>query len=734
MNVVILLGVVITLVTGLPVLMQILKGHPKGLIICFFAEMWERFSYYGMRGLLIFYLTQHFLFTDDFASGQYGTYGSLVYLLPLIGGIVADRYIGTRRAIMFGAILLVMGHGLMGFEGRPATQTLTYAGQQYAVAIEGRGDGRQTRLVVDGRPYEYSARQVSGLEIDGAPGLPATLTEDQYTLTGEREVGAPWWAPVGDLVGVERDTTKTQTLTVDGRTYPVTTVQTDGDSSTTVQVAGRDYPLAPPIGGLEIVGLPAGSSLPASIDADAYELTETRDPMGVNMFYLALSLIIMGVGFLKPNISTLVGQLYQQGDPRRDSGFTLYYFGINLGAFWAAVLCGLLGQTVGWWAGFGLAGLGMLAGLIVFWLGKPLLEGKGESPNPERMRKPVLGPVNREWLVYASGFVGVALLYFYVVANHLVVGIGLLLSMVAALGFIAWFIIVKLGNDKVARERMMLAMVLIFGSAVFFTLFEQAGSSLNLFADRNVDLSLSATAGTILGIPYGTPAQLAAAGLPTSGFWIDTSMTASQTQSFNAGFILIFAPIFAALWAFLGARRMDPNPVVKFGLGIIQVGLGFLIVVWGANSGMVDDAFRTPLVLLALLYMFHTLGELFLSPVGLSEITKLSVPAIVSFMMAVWFMASSIAHFVGGIIAASAGAETVGGEVTDPQAALQTSLDTFNQIGLWGVGIGAGFILISFFIKRWSHGVNDPDNHPGPTLNDRGQEDGNVARPQTTTL
>jgi len=645
MNVVILLGVIITLVTGLPVLMQILKGHPKGLIICFFAEMWERFSFYGMRGLLIFFLTQHFLFDDGFASGQYGTYGSLVYLLPLIGGIVADRYIGTRKAIMFGAVLLVMGHGLMAFEGRPATQTLTYGGQDYSVQIEGRAAARETRLLVDGQAYEYTS--------------------------------------------------------------------------------GED--------GLTIEGLAPGGALPNVLPTGSYELDVQRDQNGVMAFYLALSLIIMGVGFLKPNISTLVGQLYQQGDPRRDSGFTLYYYGINLGAFWAAVLCGYLGQNYGWSWGFGLAGIGMALGLLVFWLGKPLLQGKGESPYPELIKKPVLGPINREWLIYLLAFVGVAGLYF-VVPNHTLVGWGLGAATVAALAFVFWFIVFKLGNDKVARERMMLAMVLIFGSAVFFTLFEQAGSSLNLFADRNVDLSVTGTAGTLLGIPYGTPDQMAAAGLSTAGFWIDTSITAAQTQSFNAGFILIFAPVFAALWAFLGSRKMDPNPVIKFGLGIIQVGLGFLVVVWGANSGMVDDAFRTPLVLLGLLYMFHTLGELFLSPVGLSEITKLSVASIVSFMMAVWFMASAIAHYVGGWIAGLSGTETVGGQVTNPEAALNTSLEMFNLIGWIGVGIGVGFILISFFIKHWAHGVNDPDNHPGPTLTDRGQEDGNVARPQTTTL
>jgi POT family proton-dependent oligopeptide transporter len=646
MNVVILIGIVVTLVTGIPVLLQILKNHPKGLITCFFAEMWERFSFYGMRGLLIFYLTQHFLFDDQFATGQYGTYGSLVYLLPLLGGIVADRYIGTRKAIIFGAVLLVMGHGLMAYEGNPAQQSLRIAEQNYPVQVEGRGAERVTEIVIGGQAYAYA---------DGADGL-------------------------------------------------------------------------------TIAGLPAGSAVAATTPAGQYEMVVERDPVGINVFYLALSLIIMGVGFLKPNISTLVGQLYTQGDPRRDSGFTLYYYGINLGSFWAAVLCGYLGQTFGWGWGFGLAGVGMLAGLVVFILGKGLLQGKGESPFPELIKRPVVGPINREWLIYILGAAAVIPM-MYIARSHETVGYGLIASTIAALAFVTWFIVFKLRGDKVARERMMLAMVLVFGSAVFFTLFEQAGSSLNLFAERNVDLSLTPVAGTFLGLPYGSPDQLAAAGIQPVEWWrwIDTSLTASQTQSFNAGFILIFAPIFAALWVFLAKRRVDPNPVIKFGLGIIQVGLGFLVVVWGANSGMIDDAFRTPLVLLILLYLLHTTGELFLSPVGLSEITKLSVPSIVSFMMAVWFMASSIAHFLGGIIAGLAGTETVDGQVTNPEAALQSSLDSFNTIGWVGIGIGVAFLVASLFIAKWSNGVNDPNNHPGPTVTDAGREDGNVARPDATT-
>jgi len=642
MNIIVIIGIVITLVTGIPVLLQMLKNHPKGLIILFFAEMWERFSYYGMRGILIFYLTQHFLFDDATAGATYGSYTSLVYLLPLLGGILADRYLGTRKAVAFGALLLVAGHGLMAYEGNPATQTLTYQGQEYVVTQEGRGDNREVRLVVDGKPYAF----------------------------------------------------------------------TGGEA------------------GLTIEGLPPGGPLPNVLPKDSYQMSEERDARGVNAFYLAVSLIIMGVGFLKPNISTIVGQLYPQGDPRRDSGFTLYYYGINLGAFWASVLCGYLGQTYGWGWGFGLAGIGMLLGFIVFVLGKPLLQGKGEPPNPERLKQG-FGPLNREMLIYILSIIGVGGVYFLVQRNALV---GQVLTGATILSLLAvLYIIAVVCKTWVQRQRMMLAMVLIFGAVVFFTLFEQAGTSLNLFADRNVDLTLTTAATSFLGIPVGTPSQIDAAGLaiPWGGFgWIDTSMPASQTQAFNAGFILIFAPIFAAMWAYLAKRNMDPNPTLKFGLGLIQVGLGFMVVVWGA--GMADSAFRVPLMLLGMLYLLHTTGELFLSPVGLSEITKLSLPSVVSFMMAVWFLSSSIAQYVGGIIAGHAGTETVGGQVVDAGAALRSSLEVFSQLGLWGIGIGAAFIVISFFIKGWAHGVNDPDNHPGPDLTDRGQEDRNVANPAPT--
>ena len=623
-SIVVIVGILVTLLTGIPVLIQLLRDHPRGLFILFFAEMWERFSYYGMRGLLIFYLTQHFLFDDAYSNTQYGSYTTLVYLLPLIGGLLADRYIGTRKAVAFGALLLVAGHFTMAIEGRPATQTLTYNNAQYEFVVEGRGEARQALIAVGDQKYEYGAAEN---------------------------------------------------------------------------------------GGLEIKGLPATAPLPAVLPEGSYTLSESRDGKYVNIFFLALSLIIMGVGFLKPNISSIVGQLYNKGDPRRDPGFTLYYYGINLGAFWAAVLCGYLGQTVGWWAGFGLAGVGMLVGYLAFVVGKPLLEGKGEPPEPAKLAAPVVGPLNREHLIYLGGLIGVALVFFVVQRNQLV-GWGLSIGSIVVLAYVAWFMATK--STKVERERLGLAMVLIFGAVVFFTLFEQAGTSLNLFADRNTNLGLIASPITfdLLGqtVFMGTREMAMAPGAPADMLWIDMGFTAAQTQSFNAGFILIFAPIFAALWSWLGSHGRDPNPVLKFGLGLLQVGLGFLVIVWAA--GMADASFRLPLMILAFTYLLHTTGELCLSPVGLSEITKLSPPVIVSFLMAVWFLSSSWAQYIGGWIAALAGTETVGGQVLDPGAALRSSIEVFEIIGWAGVGFGVLFFAVSPFIKHWAHGVNEegPDS------------------------
>ena len=624
MNIVIAAGILVTLVTGIPVVIQLLRGHPRGLIICFLAEMWERFSYYGMRGLLIFYLTQHFLFDSKVASGHYGSYTSLVYIVPLLGGFLADRYLGTRKAVAFGAILLVAGHLAMAIEGKPAVQTLTYAGQTYAFQAEGRGDERVARMIVAGKPYEVSATETGDFAVKGLPadaGLPAVLPKGQYKLS-----------------------------------------------------------------------------------------VKDRDPLYLNIFWLALSLIIVGVGFMKANVATLVGQLYPQGDPRRDPGFTLYYYGINLGSFWAAILCGVLGVNVGWWAGFGAAGLGMLAGFVIFVLGKPWLLGRGEPPEGARLKEKVAGPVTREVVIYGVSVLAVAAVYF-LVQHTPVVSATLLAGMFGSLGYILWFAFAKC--QKVERERLLLATVLVLGAVVFWTLFEQAGSSLNLFAATNVNLKLLSKPVEWFGgaVVLGSPEQLAASGISTAGkLWVNTAFNAAQTQAINAGWILIFAPVFAALWTLLTARGINPNPMIKFGLSLVQVGAGFLILLVGANFA--DGAFKMPLIFLVLMYMLHTGGEMCMSPVGLSQMTKLSPMQMVSFVMAVWYMALAMANLFGGWIAGIASTETIGGQVLDPAAAMAQALLVFKVIGLAAIGIGVLFLALSPVLKGWSHGADDVDDAP----------------------
>ncbi len=596
MNIVLVAGLLVTILTAIPVLLQ-LRGHPRGLFVLFFAEMWERFSYYGMRALLIYYLTQHFLFQDKAAAGEYGAYATLIYLMPIVGGVLADQYLGTRKAITFGAVLLTLGQLGLAIQGPAAEQVLSYHGQNYAFQATGRGDARHVALKVGNRAYDFAS-------------------------------------------------------TADG--------------------------------GLQLKGLPAGAPLPATLPRGAFTLSvQKRSAMFANILYLALSLIIMGVGYLKANITSIVGQLYPAHDPRRDAGFTLYYYGMNLGAFWAAVVCGAVGQSVGWWAGFGLGGLGMAAGLVVFVLGKPLLQGHGEPPVPARLERPVAGPLKLEGALYLAGLAGVAVV-FILLQHNAIVGALLGLGSVAILGYVSWHMVKRC--SKVERDRLSLALALVCGSVVFWTLFEQAGSSLSLFAARNTQL-------------------------PNHGF---VSMNAAQTQSFNPGFILLFAPVFAALWPWLAKRARDPNPAIKFGLALTQVGAGFLVLAAGASFA--DGSYRLPLVFLAVAYLLHTTGELCLSPVGLSQVTKLAPPLLISTLMAVWYLSISWAEWIGGFIAQFAGTATVGGQVLDPKAALANSLHVFALIGWAAVAAGAVFLALSPFLKRWAHGATAEYADAGPTL------------------
>lgn len=500
-------------------------GHPKGLYVCFATEMWERFSFYGMKYLLLLYLTKYHLFSDAMGLDVLGSYAALVYAMPVIGGLLADRYLGMRKAVIFGGCLLTLGH--------------------LGMAVEG-----------------------------------------------------------------------TQAIRVNG----------------------------------DII----------------------RDQAALQIFYFSLSLIIVGVGFLKPNISTIVGRLYGEQDSRRDSGYTIFYMGINIGAFSATLLCGYLGETLGWHYGFGAAGVGMVIGLVIFFFGQRHLQGLAEPTHPELLKQPVLPGFNREWCIYLGALLALVGLWQLIQAHQWVQYSLNGLAIAVVLGLI-WFIIARC--DSVERGRMCVLMVLTFASVVFWALFEQTAASMTLYADRVVDR-------TLLGITFN----------------------ASQFGALNPLFIMLCAPLFAVLWTMLGKRHLEPSTPVKFALGIIQAGLGFGALVLGANFP--DETGKVAALWLVLAYLLHTTGELCLSPVGLSAVSKLAVSKVVGLMMGTWFLATAYSEFLAVQIAKLAHMDSVPGQTLNTAEALSSYTGLFND--LLFVGCGAGFLLlvISPLLKRHMHGVS----------------------------
>ena len=469
-------------------------GHPKGLYMLFFAEMWERFSYYGMRALLIFYLTKHWLFSDGKANLIYGAYTSLVYITPVLGGYLADRYLGQRKAVLFGGLLLAAGHSLM--------------------AVEGTG----------------------------------------------------------------------------------------------------------------------GQSDPA-----------------INVFWLALAFIIVGSGFLKANISVMVGQLYKLTDVRRDGAYTIFYMGINVGAAIGTILVGYLGETIGWGYGFGLAGIGMLAGLVVFVLGKSALRGAGEAPAPLTKSK--------EITLYGVGLGSVAVIWALVQYQSVIQSL-LAISGLALLGYVLYETF-KLPKEP--RERMFAILFLISLNPLFWGLYEQAGGSMSLFTDRYVDRG-------------GTPASL--------------------FQSINPIYIILLAPLFGGLWQWLGRRGKEPSAPAKFGLALAQMGVANLVLVWGAQAYGV--AAMTPVLFVFLYYLFATTGELCLSPVGLSAMNRLAPSYMASLIMGAWFYMTAVGNFVAGKIGEATGGH--GGEMSKEKL-----LEIYQMFGWIAIGAAVVVLLLSRIVKGWMH-------------------------------
>jgi len=572
-------------------------GHPIGVYVCFFTEMWERFSFYGMKALLFLYLTKYHLFSDNASYDVIGAYGGLVYAIPVIGGLLADRYLGFRKAVVFGGILLCLGH--------------------LGMAVEG-----------------HAASNVSG----------------------------------------------------------------------------------------EVV----------------------RDGAALAVFYTSLALIIMGVGFLKPNISTIVGRLYTQDDPRRDSGFSLFYAGINLGALFASLVCGYLGETYGWRYGFGAAGIGMMLGLGMFLWGQKYLHGHAEPSNPALLRERTRIGLSREHSIYLGAVFGipaVAWLMWAVANGRFALGgdislaLALMLAVFAAVViWFLWFILRQC--NKVERDQMLVLMALIFLALIFFTLYEQTYGSWVAFTDRLMTKDFFPSFVAREGTPM--PWSIASLLLAPGAFYLATRMgerhreshaprtlfasvavlvlvllirdvlvlpqTAGSLTFLGAMFIVLLAPVFTGLWGWLDRFGANPSKPGKSAFGLLFAGLAFVPLAFAAEqvgaTGVMASVWW-----LVLAYFILEIGEMCLSPVGLSAVTQLSVARVTSLMMGTWFLATAFSEVLAQQFAKLASIEVPDGELIDLTEAAAKYADLFWLMTKIGLGCGVLALIAAPLLRRMMHGV-----------------------------
>jgi len=478
-------------------------GHPRALMPLFFTEMWERFSFYGMRALLILYLVSHFGFGQDRAYDTMSAYLALVYLLPLFGGLLADRLIGYIRGVTIGATLMLFGHLVMAYEG---------AG------------------------------------------------------------------------------------------------------------AGDDF--------------------------------------AIGTMFLALTLLAVGNGFMKPNISTIVGKLYAPNDQRRDAGFSIFYFSINVGAFVATLLCGWLGETFGWSYGFGAAAIGMALGLLIFHLNKGMLP-------PDRLVEMGTGRVLEKapsvpgWLWPA--IIGGVAVAWWLMQNSDIVGYLLAVASFAMIGMLIYVMITK--ATKIWRDRMTVALVLTVFAVFFWMLFDQSPGSLKLLARDWVE----------------------------RGDW-----QASQFEALNPMFIVLFAPVMAGIWTFLAARGKDLSIPVKFSLGLLFNGGAFGLLVLGLEMPL--DTGKMALSWLVLFYWVQAIGELCLSPIGLSMMTRLAMPGTQAQMMGIWFLSTAGGAWLAGQTAKWFAAPE-GEAVASPSGFIDLFFNLFWMCSVVGVIV----LVLSPVLRRMMH-------------------------------
>jgi POT family proton-dependent oligopeptide transporter len=486
--------------------------HPSGLMTLFFSEMWERFCYYGMRVLLTLYLVKSLMKGDAEASLIYGAYTGLVYAAPILGGKMADQFLGYRYAVLLGALLMAIG---------------------------------------------------------------------EFIILGGNET----------------------------------------------------------------------------------------------FLFIGMGALIVGNGYFKANISTIVGKLYKEDDPRRDSGFTIFYIGINIGALLATTVVAYVGETYGFDKGFALAGVGMLLGLVIFWVGRDTYSAAEGLEITAAGRKPMFGGLMTAHVISLASLLLIPLFYLLIFQNQVLDYILLALFVYVAYSLINSGKKADLEQGvNIWKDRMIALIIFMLINITFWACFEQAGTSLTLFADRNVDRE-------ILG-------------------W---TMPASMTQFFNPFFIIFFGSIFSIMWVKLSKIGKNPSIPLKFAFGIIQLAAGFLITMVGMM--FVNEDFQVPLLTLLFLYLLHTTGELFLSPIGLSMVTKLSPRNIAATAMGGWFLSFAIANYIGGKIAALTGGHSETGESLTLAEGLDKYISIFSTIGYVLLVIAVIIIIMSKRLNKLMHGV-----------------------------
>ena len=389
-------------------------------------------------------------------------------------------------------------------------------------------------------------------------------------------------------------------------------------------------------------------------------------------FFLGLGFLISGNGFFKPNISSLLGRYYSDDDSRKDAGYSIFYMGVNIGAFLGGAICGYLGQKVNWHLGFGVAGIFMVLGLSVFWIFRNTLGEQGFPPQPDDLKQKY-GPINKEWLFYIGAFLLVPITVF-LVQHHDAMG---WIMQIMGVGALIYVFVESMKLEKATRQKLWAATILIIFSIVFWGFYEQSGGSLNLMAERNVDMNVAGT----------------------------TLSSAMVNNSVNPFYIILLSPLFAIMWVFLTRKGWEPNTPMKFGLAFLFLGIGYYIFFMGGNVGIATG--YMPLIYFLLGYLIITTGELFLSPIGLSMVTKLTPRVMVGFMMGLWFLASAFGHHLGGWIGslmAIPKTNADGSEFTVVQS-LPIYMEGCKNIALVSLGGGVLIILLSPLIKKLMHDI-----------------------------